>query len=1232
MNRRQYKRSAIDHPGIIFLEENTRTQCQIKNFSTGGLFLQCKRIDHPKATQAFNTTIEIPRPGKGDNSPISAPVKIAFISPEGMGVAFLRPEIDLLNYLLSSHKKNLQSEVQLSGVAGGQTKSDISSVISQVSEQAKKFIEEQYPDFFRQAQDELLKAADQAKKNTEQSDFFYALTAIENNQKTIKQACLEQLDQMLENLSGKSNTPPARSQQFDLDGEIELVDQDEFNEWVMVVAAARSIESAASSSLHHIDEAFTFLTKAPIREESNPVSPHALMRSLQKSLEPLGIKPKAKNIIFNAYRDSLTSSFKIFHDSLSNYLSESGIKPSEGSNKTVYRVDSGPVAGDNREQSVRRKKTIVESLSSFMPFSHSDSKEASQRPIASNQAVINSLDASPYSTSESIIPQIERQLYRQSGRAVALSPEVRARIDASQQLLDSLQEEQQPGSRMEQFINSLGSSFIKEAISDPALLEKADHPGRKLLASIDNLAPYCQESDLNTVDKNTLFSTLSQIEDSAFMEGKLDLSKATRQIETLLARQKENFEKNLALVIDSTQQDEALNQIEKDVLDLLLKKLSRDSVSTVLDRLLQTGWANLLVLTLLRRGKRSKEWELYIGVIDFLQKAFAKERQPRAIGKEKTEHLIRALHKGFSDYPIRPEETELLVTELEDALINGGDNYKRFLADRLVIDKAYLLKLLLNQMPFKSGAETLTATPAKQKWLNLVSEIDIDDWITEQRDQSQVRLINLAWKKSDRYVFVDGDGIKALDISASKLASLFQENKYSLLENKQLPLIDRAINRALKKTYNQIKKESDADELTGVMSRKAFERELAAALQLSHDEGSLHTLISLDIDKFSMVNEICGFEGGDQLLQKVVSIIKTYMPPESMLARTGDDEFCLLICHSTIDKAYQVAETNRGAIENFKFTWNELSVHVTTSIGIVAIDDTSNSPTELLKNVSSASKIAKEAGRNCARIYQSHNREMEKQRRLVKSVPFIEQALENNRLALYTQLITPIFLGEGDKEHYEVLLRTIDENGKPGPPSEFIQAAEQYNRILSVDRWVIESFFSWIGNNSDKIDDIGGFSINLSGQSLINRKLVETIKRKIIECPIPADKIGLEITETALVKNIDRAIVLIHELKELGCKFYLDDFGTGYSSYSYLKDLPVDFVKIDGVFVKDITKDKTSYAMVKSITDIAHQMGKKVIAEYVENEAILIALRKLEVDFAQGYGVGHPSPIQSLVR
>lgn len=1228
MNRRQHKRSEIDHPGIIFLEENTRTQCQVKNFSKGGLFLRCNNIDHSKITPALNTTIEIPLQGNGDFSLFSAPVKTAFISSTGLGVAFLRQETDLLNYLQTIHKKNLLSEVQLQKITSSQIKtgSDIFSIINRVSQQTKKFIEERYPDFFRQAQDDLLKAADQAKKNTDQADFFYALTTIEKNQQVIQQACLKQLDQMLANLSGKLNSAPVQDQ------EIELVDQDDFNEWVVMVAAARSIESTASTSLHHIDEAFTFLTRSPIRQESNPVSPHALIRSLQKSIEHLGIEPKAKNIIFNAYRDSLTRNFKLFHDDLSSYLIESGIKKSEFSKEIVHKAERGAVVGSDTGPSVRRKKTIVESLSSFMPISRTETKGTSQLPTASNQAVISSLDASPYSASESIIPQIERQLYRQSGQAVALSPDVRARIDASQQLLNSLQKEQQPGSRMEQFISSLGSSFIKEAVNDPTLLEKADHPGRKLLASIDSLAPYCQESDLNTADKNTLYATLRQIGDSAFMEGKLDLSKVTGQIEALLAKQKGNFEKNLALVIDSAQQDEALNQIEKDVFDLLLEKLGTDSVSTVIDRLLQSGWANLLVLTLLRHGKKSKKWEIYIGVIDFLKKAFTKERQPRAIGKEKTEHLIRALHKGFSDYPIRPGETGQLVAELEDALVNGGDTYKQFITDRLIIDEGYLLKLLLDKMPFKTEAEAISATPADQKWLNLVNKIDIDDWITEQRDQSQVRLINLAWRNPDRYIFVDGDGIKALDTNASNLASLFQANKYSLLENKQLPLIERAIHRALKKTYNQIKKESDTDELTGVMSRRAFEREISAALQLTRNEGSHHTLVLLDIDKFNMVNEICGFEGGDLLLQKIAGIIRTYMPPGSLVARTGDDEFCLLISHSTIDKAYQVAETNRGAIENFKLTWNEQSIHVTTSIGIIAIDNTSNSPTELLKNVSSASKMAKEAGRNCAREYHSHDQDMEKQRRLVKSVPIIEQALENNRLALYTQLITPIFLGEGDKEHYEVLLRTLDENGKPGPPSEFIQAAEQYNRILSVDRWVINSFFRWIEHNSDRLGDIGGFSINLSGQSLINRKLVDMIKQKIMASPIPADKIGLEITETALVKNIDKAIILIHELKELGCKFYLDDFGTGYSSYSYLKDLPVDFVKIDGVFVKDITKDKTSYAMVKSITDIAHQMDKKVIAEYVENEAILIALRKLEVDFAQGYGIGHPSPIQSLIR
>jgi EAL domain-containing protein (putative c-di-GMP-specific phosphodiesterase class I) len=304
---------------------------------------------------------------------------------------------------------------------------------------------------------------------------------------------------------------------------------------------------------------------------------------------------------------------------------------------------------------------------------------------------------------------------------------------------------------------------------------------------------------------------------------------------------------------------------------------------------------------------------------------------------------------------------------------------------------------------------------------------------------------------------------------------------------------------------------------------------------------------------------------------------------------------------------------------------------VTVSVGLVRIDRNTTNPGDLLNDAFSACRAAKEAGKNCSRLHQPSSLEYSQRKRMIRSVPVIEQAMEKNLIELFAQPITPL-LTEEDGEHHEILLRVQDEDGDLKSPVEFIKAAEQFDLMRSIDRRVVNAFFRWLEKHKYKAKTMGGFTLNLSGQSLLDDRFAEFLKEQISYSPVSPQYIGFEVTETALVKSTSQANSFIQGIREMGCYFYLDDFGSGYASYSHLKDMPVDVIKIDGVFVSDMLEQKSSYTMVKSVTEIAHFMGKKVIAEFVENEEILHALRKLKVDFAQGYAVGHPVPLDKILR
>ena len=447
----------------------------------------------------------------------------------------------------------------------------------------------------------------------------------------------------------------------------------------------------------------------------------------------------------------------------------------------------------------------------------------------------------------------------------------------------------------------------------------------------------------------------------------------------------------------------------------------------------------------------------------------------------------------------------------------------------------------------------------------------------------------------------------------------------ALPEHRGTPMVDHAIHHILEDGYDNLQQASSRDELTGLINRRAFERLLAETLHDDPERDERHTVIMLDVDQFGLINDVYGFAGGDNLLQSIANLLRTYLPENARLARTGDDEFSILLLQSSLEQGFQLAEQHRLAIHAYKHTWNSQSMPISASVGVVNVDGREQTPAELLKAVSSACGIAKQAGRNCTRIYRESDREFKEHRDLVDSVATIEDALQHNKLVLVAQPIAPLQPDAGAL-HYEILLRVQGEDGRLLSPVHFILAAERYKLMRSVDRWVVETFFSMLDSYQPDLQGTDGFSINLSSQSM-DREFKASLFKLIENAPIAREKLGFEITETAMITDSQEAVTFIKEIREIGCSFYLDDFGSGYASFSYLKEMPVDYVKIDGIFIKDLLQDAASREMVKAVTGISHFMGKQVVAEFVENQQTANLLRKIGVDYIQGYHVGRPIPL-----
>lgn len=425
----------------------------------------------------------------------------------------------------------------------------------------------------------------------------------------------------------------------------------------------------------------------------------------------------------------------------------------------------------------------------------------------------------------------------------------------------------------------------------------------------------------------------------------------------------------------------------------------------------------------------------------------------------------------------------------------------------------------------------------------------------------------------------------------------------------------------------QLSHQATHDALTNLVNRAEFERRLEMTLESVRDHGGEHALCYFDLDQFKVVNDTCGHAAGDELLRQLSAALLKGARETDIIARLGGDEFGILMENCPIDQAEHVAKRVLNTIRNFHFGWEGRSFQVGASLGLVAFTPDTASVSELLQHADIACFAAKDAGRNRIHCYQANDVELAQRQAEMHWVGRIHKAMAENRFQLYAQAIIPLALDSTRKPHAELLLRMVDERGDIVLPNAFLPAAERYNIVAKIDRWVIAKAFATYADNTTALNQCQFFSINLSGQSLADAGLLDFILDHLATYAIEPGKVCFEITETSAIANLTAATHFIATLREVGCHFALDDFGTGLSSFAYLRQLDADYLKIDSLFVRDILKDPVDRGIVKTINELSQLIGKKTIAEFAENKEILAILRELKVDFAQGHGIGEPMPV-----
>ena len=553
------------------------------------------------------------------------------------------------------------------------------------------------------------------------------------------------------------------------------------------------------------------------------------------------------------------------------------------------------------------------------------------------------------------------------------------------------------------------------------------------------------------------------------------------------------------------------------------------------------------------------------------------------------------------------------------------------------------------------GDGVITTNAAGQvEYLNPVAE-QYTGWRTEEaRGRPLAEIYRIVDERSgkpvDPVLHASAGGGTADESSANSVRLIDRSGRECPVRFSQAPIRDRDGGllgtivvfhdvSQIQAMAQQLLWQASHDALTGLVNRREFERRLTELIETAKSKGREHAMLFMDLDGFKAVNDTCGHGAGDELLRQLTTVMLSGMRGSDTLARLGGDEFGVLLESCPVEQAVRIANAMRETVREFRFVWEDKTFSVGMSIGLVPVNAESGDMNRVLTTADACCYEAKNKGRDRVQVYRSGERELSGKHSELQVVSQINRAFEQGQFRLYRQRIAGLDAAAGSAPHYEVLVRMIDAGGNLVPATGFMPAAERYNLLTSIERWVVSSLVEFLHQQwsvgaipRDRHGaDRGFYSVNISGASLNDKSFPDFLRNLLTRYQLPHGLLCIEITETTAISNLTKAAELIHELKGMGCRFALDDFGTGMSSFVYLKYLPVDYLKIAGVFIKDMMTDPMDYAIVDSINRISHILGMQTVAESVEDADTLARLTALKVDYAQGYFIGEPEALTAEV-
>lgn len=1177
--RRRHPRVPVLQRALLAVRGGKPFPGEIRDFCPEGLYLKlsakytAQQANYPWAGQPIEVKFAA---NHRDGHPV---LKLAGTivrgDGAGLGIAFAGPE--------ASEALEALREIALADQAT-QPRPPQPEIERACQQALDGFIPELMRQFGARIFDDLGAAADRAANAADRTAFFDAVTLFKPLPALVERFRAHALDQA-RHYSIAHGPEPANPRS------LSLMEQGLFEDWLNLVGETARQDAAFESELRCLEQRLSRIAPAPIDAKNNPYGPLALGRAFRKAIEDLLLGNAARAVAYKTLGRALQETLGPFYRQLEEL------------------TDS--LHGDAAAHPARESRPQDAPPSPSPPLVAAPARPVATKPdLSATFAALNQLGAAGKTGGPA------GSKTGDWAQALAFASEVfqnrlqPAQVNSLQMLgavLAQIRVDPAIPPGLQPVLKQWQLPLLKLAIRDPQLLNDPGHPARQLLDILDQVA---LAADSHGQIDESLGCPLREWSDRLGRDSVREpglvaqAAEALRILTAPLLKARNLRIQRLRKVCESQQR---VQEARRQVATAIELRLAGMTIPRLVCELLDLGWREWLTLAHLRTGDTGQDWRDSLKALDNL--------------------LIWLGPGGRLPDPVAAyRQIEFIEERLYPVSLDIP-------ASRRWIDTLAGF-LVLGRRPEwldEPGSTQIDAdNPARPPTLR-VRAFRVGDWLRLAAEPPAASVLRLIWIGGswEHFVFADRQGRKGLELDAEEFDRQLADGLMRRDDSLEFPLSERVVSGLIQNVQEQLRQQAHYDSATGFLNAKGLAGWLAREFSNRANAMARHTLCVIEIEQARGIAGLCGLEESDRLLREFAGLCRDALGSGILLARLGDNRFAALFQGCDGEQGRLHAEKLVVALGNYRFQWENRSFALGAYVGLVAFRVDGETAASVFKRADTACLRAKEYGINQILVQTEDDPALSARERGMDWAGRIDNLLADKRLYLRGQKI--IALGDpGEPAHYEVLLGAHDDHGRLLPAGEFIAAAERWGRIADIDRAQVDAVFAWIRRRPERFAKLGGLSVNLSGQSVNSEEFMDFLHQRLVQADWPLEKLTFEITETAAITEFGRAECFIRRMRRHGCKFALDDFGSGFASYAYLKNLQVDYLKIDGVFVRDLAHSETDYAMVKSMNEVGHSLGIKTIAEYVESAEILAKLRQLGVDYGQGFFIGKPFPLEEL--